>query len=157
MKDNKLVIDVSKVVIILIVLGISLLLLLSSLGVFKNKSFRDKDLDGFISKEFGGDDCDDANALVNPQGKDLPDDKIDQNCDGIFESLNNLKDNDDFDMDGYKFSVDCNDTASMTHPNAEEIFDFSDNNCDGNVDEGFYQITLYENFIISSYDPQTII
>ncbi|HVY45120.1 MAG TPA: sulfatase-like hydrolase/transferase, partial [Minicystis sp.] len=41
----------------------------------------DRDRDGF-SPYFGGGDCDDKNPDVNPLAKDIPDDGIDQDCDG---------------------------------------------------------------------------
>lgn len=43
----------------------------------------DADNDG-IAPPF---DCDDANAAINPAATDIPDDKIDQNCDGFDEGL----------------------------------------------------------------------
>ena len=42
----------------------------------------------------------------------------------------------DLDQDGYSISDgDCNDLNSMINPNAIEICDELDNNCDGNIDE----------------------
>ena len=47
-----------------------------------------------------------------------------------------VKDNDS-DMDGYYWFEDCNDTNASIFPNAQEILDGIDNNCDGEADETF--------------------
>ena len=46
------------------------------------RKFRDADKDGY-SAFFGGPDCNDANKDIKPGAVDVPDDKIDQNCDGF--------------------------------------------------------------------------
>ncbi len=157
MSSRNFTLDAFKAVILIIVLTLSLYLLLSSFGIFRDQTYKDKDLDGFISSEYGGNDCDDTKALVNPDAKDIPNDGIDQNCDKIDESLTNINPNDDYDKDGYKLSADCDDASAVTHPGAEEILDLTDNNCNEIIDEGFYQLVLYEDFTINSYDPKTII
>lgn len=44
----------------------------------------------------------------------------------------------DLDMDGYSSeSGDCDDNDSTVHPEASEICDGKDNNCDGQIDEDF--------------------
>ena len=47
-----------------------------------------------------------------------------------------VKDNDS-DMDGYYWFQDCNDTNASIFPNAYEVLDGIDNNCDGETDETF--------------------
>ena len=47
-----------------------------------------------------------------------------------------VKDNDS-DMDGYYWFTDCNDTNASIFPNAQEILDGIDNNCDEEIDETF--------------------
>ena len=42
----------------------------------------------------------------------------------------------DSDGDGYSSDEDCDDTNASINPDAEEICDEVDNNCDGNIDEG---------------------
>jgi hypothetical protein len=58
----------------------------------------DADRDGFSPPQ----DCDDANAAVNPSGRDVPFDGIDQDCAG--------GDNRDADGDGAPSPPDCDDT-----------------------------------------------
>ena len=52
--------------------------------------------------------------------------------------------NDDDDNDGFSENDgDCNDGDSSIYPNATEICDGIDNNCDGNIDEGLTTIDYY--------------
>ena len=48
----------------------------------------------------------------------------------------------DADGDGYFGDEDCDDQDAQTNPNAEELCDGVDNNCDGQVDEGVRQVYL---------------
>jgi hypothetical protein len=118
----------------------------------------DNDGDGFIIGSIdpngwntydspqGGGDCDDNNELINPMADDIPDDGIDQNCDGEDAHLWYK----DLDNDGYgdqnnevvantqpsgyvSNNEDCDDTNQNIYPGAPELIDGLDNNCDGQL------------------------
>lgn len=56
----------------------------------------------------------------------------------IVEDINCYTPNKDEDSDGYSIEDgDCNDNNSSINPNATEVFDGLDNDCDGLIDEGF--------------------
>ncbi len=98
------------------------------------------------------DDCDDNNSEITPNATEICD-GVDNNCDGqIDEGLETLtyymdNDNDGFgdinnpiqscvEVDGYVInSDDCDDNNSEINPNATEICDGVDNNCDGQIDD----------------------
>lgn len=85
----------------------------------------DTDADGFASPV----DCDDSNPEVFPGAEDLPDDGIDQDCDGDDAT-------EDADADGHRAlwagGDDCNDARAGMSPSAEEICgDGVDQDCDG--------------------------
>jgi hypothetical protein len=84
----------------------------------------DADLDG-VRFPF---DCDDTNPAIHPGAVDVPDDGIDQNCDG--RDATNL----DRDHDGFPRPQDCDDTNAAIHPGAFEVIGNAvDENCDGIV------------------------
>jgi large repetitive protein len=88
----------------------------------------DEDEDGYSTVEY---DCDDEDYLTNSYGSDPTIDGIDQNCDGV--------DGEDSDGDGY-VSVsgggdDCDDSSQSIHPEADEICNLLDDDCDGLIDD----------------------
>ena len=113
----------------------------------------DSDGDGVSEEE----DCDDNNASVFPSASEICD-GIDNDCDGLFDeqdpditdalTLYGDADGDGVGGDifmllscesvsGYvETNTDCNDLNPNTYPDAEEICDEQDNNCDGEIDEG---------------------
>jgi hypothetical protein len=87
---------------------------------------------------WNNEDCDDSDSQINPNtewymdadGDHYPDDsermvQCDQPGEGYVMSSTL-----------YYFTIDCDDYDANIYPNAEELCDGIDNNCDGNVDEG---------------------
>ncbi|MBT3219749.1 MAG: hypothetical protein HN348_11705, partial [Proteobacteria bacterium] len=75
-------------------------------------------------------DCDDSDAGINPGAKEIADNAIDEDCDGVALSLSDL------DGDGYDDvddgGDDCDDTDPQINPGATEVYyDGIDQNCDG--------------------------
>ncbi len=87
----------------------------------------DADGDGYAGTQCLGDDCNDDDATIYPGAHDIPEDGIDQDCDGIDPVL------EDADGDGYTNDVDCDDTDPGVHPGAEEDCDGIDTDCDGEI------------------------
>jgi hypothetical protein len=107
----------------------------------------DVDVDGYIpctpyidngATVTGGNDCDDAEVGINPAASEVCD-AADQDCDGDIDE--------DFDADGDGFTTcgedgapgggddDCDDTEAAVNPEALEICDFLDNNCNTEIDD----------------------
>ncbi|MFZ1634070.1 MAG: MopE-related protein [Chitinophagales bacterium] len=106
------------------------------------------------------DDCNDANAAIFPGNTDICN-ALDDDCDGFIDEdvvfTTYYFDNDDdgfgdIDMDttacniivGYVLSnTDCNDANATIHPDAIEICNDVDDNCNALTDEGLPEFTLF--------------
>ncbi len=114
----------------------------------------DKDLDGFIDSTYGGDDCNDEDPTINPEGEEFCD-GLDNDCDGFADeedAVDILTWYEDLDEDGFgKSDVvlldcdqpkdfvlldnDCDDSNPAINPLAAEVCDDVDNDCDGLTDD----------------------
>jgi Putative metal-binding motif len=82
----------------------------------------DADTDGYTADV----DCNDGNATVNPGRPEIPDNDVDENCDGV-KGVNLDRDDDGFARPG-----DCDDGNASINPGRPEILDNDvDENCDG--------------------------
>jgi hypothetical protein len=106
----------------------------------------DGDQDAFLGPYVGADDdddgttkaegdCNDADPDVGPGEEEIEGNGVDDDCDGVADD--GLDESDD-DGDGWSILMgDCDDTCDTTHPEAEELRDSVDNDCDGQVDEQY--------------------
>ena len=117
-----------------------------------NDNKLDQDGDGFT--ELTGD-CDDLDANVHPEAQEVCYNGIDDNCNGVEDEEEATSgrvwyadlDGDGFgdngitieaceQPDGYAENKwDCNESDAAINPAADEICDYVDNDCDGEVDE----------------------
>jgi len=104
-------------------------------------------------------DCDDAEAAVHPGATEVCN-GVDDDCDGQTDEGLTTTYYQDADGDGYGDpnnsiqacapphgyvldNTDCNDQDNSVHPGATEACNGNDDNCNGQVDEGFPQNTYY--------------
>lgn len=97
---------------------------------------RDKDRDN-RGNDDDDDKCDDDKKNDDKRkGRDKKSDDDD-------DERSDDEDDEDNDGDGYTGADDCDDNDSSINPNAREVCDGVDNNCDGQIDEGV-KTTYYE-------------
>jgi hypothetical protein len=88
-------------------------------------------------------DCDDNNSSVYPGAAESCTDTEDLNCDGLYGAEDN-------DGDNFFACEECDDATFEVNPDATEVCDGVDNNCDAKVDEGTL-ITFYQDTDKDSY------
>ena len=93
-----------------------------------------------------GDDCDDADPRVYPSALEVCDvARRDEDCDPTTRGGLDA-DSDGFEdarcCNGASCGTDCNDAVRSAHPDATEVCNAIDDNCDGDTDEGV-RITVY--------------
>ena len=75
------------------------------------------------------------------------------NLQAQIDELRNIQNLNDVDGDGFnELEGDCNDSESSINPNAYEIRDGIDNNCDGEIDEGYQGLSYPEDIDGNTYD-----
>jgi hypothetical protein len=104
-------------------------------------------VDGYVSND---QDCDDTEALNSPDGTEVCD-EVDNNCDGDVDEGVTTTFYTDLDEDGWGVSDatteacvtppgyaaevgDCDDTEALVNPDAEEVCNDIDDDCDGAID-----------------------
>ena len=124
---------------------------LGDTGATGGANATDADGDGYFADE----DCDDDDASVHPDAEEVCD-AVDNDCDGSVDEGVGESWYADADGDGYgdpeaavqacdapsgtvADSTDCDDGDATVNPDADEVCDAVDNNCDGTVDEGLAQ------------------
>jgi len=77
---------------------------------------------GFVTS---ADDCDDNDPMINPGVDEIPNNGVDENCDGEIEII-------DLDGDGWNSDLDCDDFNAAINPGATEVpGNGIDEDCDG--------------------------
>lgn len=113
---------------------------------------KDADGDGYLSSEWGGDDCDDLDPETHPLAEERCDD-LDQDCDGRVDeaAIDQVDWYLDADDDGYGAGAavpscsplerhvdrggDCNDLDGQVRPGGVETCGGEDEDCDGLIDD----------------------
>ena len=135
---------------------------------FDGDGYGDPDGETWLCEETGGfvenaDDCDDARALVSPEGTELCDRLLDEDCDGTVDEAGAADASTwyaDTDQDGYGDAAnttlacdaptdftddasDCDDSNGTIHPGADELCGGEDDDCDTRIDEGATDFRTY--------------
>ncbi len=124
----------------------------------------DRDGDGADGAEWGGDDCDDRSADVNPSAAESCTTGFDDDCDGVTneqDAVDCITFYRDADADGYGdgtdgacwcsattdyamvSGTDCDGGDPTVNPSGSETCDGVDEDCNGTVDDGLPTYTYY--------------
>ena len=122
----------------------------------------DRDGDGQQTVGVGGEDCDDTDAFVNSLAEELCGDGVDNDCDGAVDDrgVGEREWYVDGDRDGFgdaaasaiacdppelhvADNTDCDDARGDVHPEAEEVCDGIDNDCNGQIDDQGEEVASY--------------
>ncbi len=113
----------------------------------------DRDGDGFRTAEVGGTDCDDGDPSIHPEASELCGDGLDNDCDGAIDDdgVGAVAIYEDADGDGFGRGEprsactvlpghadrpgDCDDADPGRHPEALDLCDGVDDDCDGAIDD----------------------
>jgi len=113
-----------------------------------NQTVVDEDGDGYTTDDG---DCNDSDSTIHPDATELCD-GTDSNCDGVYDDDLMSTWYQDGDTDGFGSGAgavscdpgagwsdvdgDCDDADPAVNPDAQEVCNGYDDNCDGNTDEG---------------------
>ncbi|WP_242121693.1 MopE-related protein [Aestuariivivens sediminicola] len=122
-----------------------------TLKLWSSQSITDVDGDGYST---AGGDCNDNNASIYPGATEIPDNGIDEDCDGAdlltwyldadgdtFGDINTPTLANTQPADYVSDNTDCNDADANVNPDATEVCDGIDNDCDGLVDDADPSVT----------------
>ena len=118
----------------------------------------DQDGDGFDSTSCGGTDCDDTDANRSPSRTEVCDPaNIDEDCNATTFGDRDVDEDGHPDAaccnvggSGLRCGTDCDDTRPTINPEAPEVCDGRDGDCDSAIDEGVL-MELYPDEDLDSY------
>ena len=101
---------------------------------------------GYVAESAEGFDCDDTDDAFHPgANEDDCADPNDYNCDGSVAY-------EDADADGWAACEECDDADAAVHPDADEICNEIDDDCDGDIDDDDSELTDAETWYIDHDD-----
>jgi len=86
------------------------------------------------------------NLSTNPEDPDSDQDGLDDGTEVLVKMSNPLSYDYDRDEDGFYEFEECNDLVGSTYPNASELWNGVDDDCDGDIDEGLSRSSMVNAF-----------